>query len=156
MIRNERREGLIRSRLAAARVATGRVLVFLDSHVEVTAGWLEPLVHEILESESTVVSPTVDIIDKDSFEYHYNEPTATLGVGGFDWNMHFGWHALPAKQQRARKSAHEPARTPVLTSGMFAIAKKYFEQIGAFDDGMVGSQEHSELISSLVDLHKKP
>ena len=136
VIRNSRREGLIRSRMIGANIATGEALVFLDSHVEVADDWLEPLLHEIRKSESTVASPMVDLIDKETFEYKYNV-NEVFGVGGFDWNMQFGWHALPESQRLGRKHAHEPAKTPVMTSGMFAISKKYFEYIGSFDGAMV-------------------
>jgi polypeptide N-acetylgalactosaminyltransferase len=45
--RNQNRSGLIRSRLIGAKAAIGDTLTFLDAHVEVTHGWLTPLLYEI-------------------------------------------------------------------------------------------------------------
>lgn len=41
--------GLIRARLEGTGRAKGRVLAFLDSHCEVTVGWLEPLVATVIQ-----------------------------------------------------------------------------------------------------------
>jgi polypeptide N-acetylgalactosaminyltransferase len=93
VLRNKRREGLIRTRLFGAKVATGDVLIFLDSHIEATDGWLEPLIAEISRNKTVVVTPMIDIIDKDTFEYKYSK-NSRVSVGGFDWNLHFTWVSL--------------------------------------------------------------
>jgi polypeptide N-acetylgalactosaminyltransferase len=91
VVRADKREGLIRARLLGAKAAKGPVLTFLDSHVEATTGWLEPLLHRITKEPTTVVCPVIDVIDDDSLEYHYSDSKGT-SVGGFDWNLQFTWH----------------------------------------------------------------
>lgn len=66
------RMGLIRARLAGARLAKGDVLVFLDAHCEGVVGWLEPLLQRIKESRSSVLVPIIDVIDAKDFHYSVN------------------------------------------------------------------------------------
>lgn len=47
LFENEDRQGLIKARMTGAKAATGEVLVFLDSHMEVYNGWVAPLLGKI-------------------------------------------------------------------------------------------------------------
>lgn len=64
--------GLIRARLAGARLAKGEVLVFLDAHCECVTTWLEPLLHRIKEKHNAVLVPIIDVIEAKNFYYSTN------------------------------------------------------------------------------------
>lgn len=66
------RLGLIRARLAGARLAKGEVLLFLDAHCEANIGWIEPLLARIKESHTSVLVPIIDVIDAKDFHYSIN------------------------------------------------------------------------------------
>lgn len=70
-IRNlKRRSGLIVTRMEGARMATGEVLVFFDSHVEVQHNWLPPLLQPIVENRRIATLPIVDYFDPFTFEFY--------------------------------------------------------------------------------------
>jgi hypothetical protein len=66
------RLGLIRARLAGARLAKGDTLVFLDAHCECVVQWLEPLLQRIKEKETSVLVPIIDVIEAKNFYYSTN------------------------------------------------------------------------------------
>lgn len=129
VVRQKKREGLIRSRLAGAATVKGDVIVFLDSHIEATEGWLEPLMGPIAENRTTVVTPVIDVIDDTTFKYNYGS-VSSVSVGGFDWNLQFNWHGLPERERKRRKHELDPVRTPTMAGGLFAMSKIYFEELG--------------------------
>ena len=61
LYRNAKRQGLVRSRLKGAELTAGVVLTFLDSHCEVTEGWVEPLLTRIKEDRRNVVCPVIEV-----------------------------------------------------------------------------------------------
>ncbi|CAB3236690.1 unnamed protein product [Arctia plantaginis] len=134
IVRATRREGLIRARLLGARFVTAPVLTYLDSHCECTEGWLEPLLDRIARNKTTVVCPVIDVIDDNTLEYHYRD-SSSVNVGGFDWNLQFNWHPVPAKEKARHQHTAEPVWSPTMAGGLFAIDKDFFEKLGTYDSG---------------------
>lgn len=61
---------MTRSRHAGSRVATGDVMIFLDSHCEGLVDWIRPLLQRIKENRKAVVTPVIDLLEQDTLKYH--------------------------------------------------------------------------------------
>lgn len=131
-VRNEKREGLIRSRVIGARDATGDVLVFLDSHIEVNRQWLEPLLRLVKAENATLAVPVIDLINADTFEY----TPSPLVRGGFNWGLHFRWEHLPEGTLKVPDDFKGPFLSPTMAGGLFAVNRLYFQHIGEYDMAM--------------------
>ncbi|KAG8444316.1 hypothetical protein GDO86_009485 [Hymenochirus boettgeri] len=73
VLRNDRREGLMRSRVKGADAAQSKVLTFLDSHCECNDHWLEPLLERVSEmSPKCTTTPMIAgglfVMNKSYFE----------------------------------------------------------------------------------------
>lgn len=131
ILRNTKREGLIRSRVFGARNSTGDVLLFLDSHVEVNVDYAEPLLGRIKADRKVLVMPVIDIINADTFEYS----SSPLVRGGFNWGLHFKWDNLPAGTLARDEDFLGPFKSPTMAGGLFAVDRSYFQEMGEYDLG---------------------
>ncbi|XP_028345367.1 polypeptide N-acetylgalactosaminyltransferase 11 isoform X4 [Physeter macrocephalus] len=132
VIRNTKREGLIRGRMIGAAHATGEVLVFLDSHCEVNVMWLQPLLAAIREDRQMVVCPVIDIISADTLAYS----SSPVVRGGFNWGLHFKWDLVPLSELGGTDGATAPIKSPTMAGGLFAMNRNYFSELGQYDSGM--------------------
>ncbi|CAF1000536.1 unnamed protein product [Rotaria magnacalcarata] len=130
LLRNEKRLGLISSRVKAANIATGQTLMFLDSHVEVLNGWLLYLLEEIKKDRKTIVCPIIDVLTWDAFQLLQG---ATDIFGTFSWKMIFRWSKV---QGFTMTSQALPIKTPTMAGGLYAIDRLYFEELGMYDEGI--------------------
>ena len=133
IVRSSKREGLIKARLSGARVATGDILIFLDSHCETTVGWLEPLAFNIKKDRTAVIAPVIDVINDKNLEYSSGD-SYYFQVGGFTWSGHFTWIDVP--EDFTKKNPTTPITSPTMAGGLFAIDRKYFWQSGSYDEKM--------------------
>lgn len=132
LLRNDKREGLIRARVFGSRNASGQVLVFLDSHIEVNAGWSEPLLEVISSNRTAFVMPVIDLINADTFIYS----SSPLVRGGFNWGLHFKWDSLPSGTLEKDTDFVGPFKSATMAGGLFAVDRHYFKELGEYDTGM--------------------
>uniref|UniRef100_A0A3P9I452 Polypeptide N-acetylgalactosaminyltransferase n=1 Tax=Oryzias latipes TaxID=8090 RepID=A0A3P9I452_ORYLA len=132
LIHSTRRLGVGGCRTMAAAKAKGQVLVFMDSHCECHEGWLEPLLERVSQDRSRVVSPVMDVIDWQTFQYNATQWPVR---GVFDWRLDFYWELNPPLQEIPPEEAVLPS--PALGGGVLAIDRNFFQSVGAYDPGML-------------------
>lgn len=112
IIHSPTRIGLIKARMMGAVNSQSNALVFMDAHIEVTTGWLEPLLDRLVINKNTTAIAVVDSIDMETLEYRYRSDPEHISVTGFDWNLMFNWKRIPDSERARRKNPNEPIRSP--------------------------------------------
>ncbi|XP_071454962.1 N-acetylgalactosaminyltransferase 7 [Hetaerina americana] len=137
LLRNNEREGLIRTRANGAKEAKGEVILFLDAHCEVNKNWLPPLLAPIYRNRTVMTVPVIDGIDHNTFEYRpvYQDDHHYRGI--FEWGMLYKENELPPQEAAAREHKSAPYKSPTHAGGLFAIDRKYFLELGAYDPGLL-------------------
>ncbi|KAF0992565.1 hypothetical protein HZS_757 [Henneguya salminicola] len=130
IIRPRKRIGLTVARLEGAKKATGDVLIFLDSHCEAFDGWLEPLLSDIKDNPTYAITPVIEIIDLEDFSISSHKVNI-ISVGTFTWKGDFNWFT-PQNQD----SSSNLIKSPTMAGGLFAIGRKYFFEVGSYDEKM--------------------
>ncbi|CAG9536128.1 unnamed protein product [Cercopithifilaria johnstoni] len=137
LIRNTEREGLIRTRNIGAKEAVGDVVIFLDAHCEVNINWLPPLLAPIRQNRKVMTVPVIDGIDKDDWSYRMVYSSADRHYRGiFEWGLLYKETEISGQELTRRKHSSEPFRSPTHAGGLFAINKKWFEELGYYDPGL--------------------
>ncbi|XP_016058600.1 PREDICTED: polypeptide N-acetylgalactosaminyltransferase 9 [Miniopterus natalensis] len=131
IVRNSRREGLIRARLQGWKVATAPVVGFFDAHVEFSTGWAEPALTRIREDRRRIVLPAIDNIKFDTFEVQQYASAAH----GYNWGL-WCMYIIPPQDWLDRGDEAAPTRTPAMIGCSFVVDREYFGDIGLLDPGM--------------------
>uniref|UniRef100_A0A3P8TD58 Polypeptide N-acetylgalactosaminyltransferase n=1 Tax=Amphiprion percula TaxID=161767 RepID=A0A3P8TD58_AMPPE len=131
IVRNQKREGLIRARIEGWKVATAEVTGFFDAHVEFTPSWAEPVLARIKEDHKRIILPSIDNIKHDTFEVERYENSGH----GYNWEL-WCMYINPPKQWWDEGDMSAPIRTPAMIGCSFVANRDYFGELGLLDSGM--------------------
>ena len=122
VVRQDSREGLIRSKSHGAAIARGDLIIFLDAHVKPEKNWLDPLFLHTNENWKRVVVPVIPILNGDKWKV---ESTAVGYKMMFDWSLGFNWFDDGNDW------------VPIMSGGLLAITRRYWHWSGEYDNGML-------------------
>ncbi|XP_049538661.1 putative polypeptide N-acetylgalactosaminyltransferase 9 [Anopheles darlingi] len=132
ILRAPQRLGLIAAKVYGAKASKAQIITFLDSHVECTVGWLEPLIQEVARNATTIAIPTIDLIDL--YSMALDKDKGPLRVGAYQWDLNFGWWGRAA-MHKSYPNPFVPFDTPAMAGGLFSIDRTFFERLGWYDEG---------------------
>lgn len=89
IIRSREHVGIIKNRISGAVNAKGPVLVFLDSHVEVMYGWLEPLLARFVYHHDVLATVFSLRVNGDSMKFDTFNIDKPQHFGGVTWKLEF-------------------------------------------------------------------
>lgn len=131
------RQGVAPTRNAGARVAAGRILIFLDGHCLPEEGALERLVEVVERFEGrALATPRVAVLDEGPWRNRLED-----GVGhGFTLDLETldrRWVALSHMKPVDPSPMGFPLyESPGLAGCAFAVDRRLFDALGGFDEGM--------------------
>lgn len=123
LIRSPTRIGLMKARMLGAVNAKGPALIFMDSHIEVTIGWLEPLLDRLVLDKNTIAMSKTDITNWNTLEYICDGGCHTVLVTGMTWDMKFIWKAPYEPEGKKRKHHQDPVASPTMLGAFFGNKK---------------------------------
>ncbi|KAL0979229.1 hypothetical protein UPYG_G00182420 [Umbra pygmaea] len=131
IVRNSRREGLIRARLHGWNAATAPVVGFFDAHVEFNTAWAEPILTRVKEDHTRIILPAIDNIKFNTFEVQQYANAAH----GYNWGL-WCMYIIPPQEWLDKGDETAPIRTPAMIGCSFVVDREYFGEIGLLDPGM--------------------
>jgi polypeptide N-acetylgalactosaminyltransferase len=117
MFHRDVHDGIVGARIRGAK-AKHPIILFLDSHSEVTPGWIEPLVARIHEDRTRVVVPNIRGFNLETLQIVPGDlwPPAK---GSFNWRLSFT--IVPASVERdlvgTGPKKTRPIKSPIMPGG---------------------------------------
>ena len=134
LVTTKRRSGLGVALNLAISKATGKVLIFLKSCVEVTHNWLPPLLAPIIEDSNTITIPNFIKVKPNAFGYD-DFKNGNLDLIYWNWGLFTksSTTTLQKINDQYEYLVTLPYRLNILSSLQFAISAEFIREIGFFD-----------------------
>jgi GT2 family glycosyltransferase/glycosyltransferase involved in cell wall biosynthesis len=141
LLRNEKNQGFIRSCNAAAKIALGEYLYFLNNDTEVTANWLDELLHSFSKFPGTGLVGSKLIYPDGRLQE----------AGGIIWQDGSAWNF--GRFQDQNLPVYNYAREVDYCSGAsIMVPKVLFDELGGFDEHYLPAYcEDSDLALKIRD-----
>jgi len=135
------RQGLILAKMKGVELASGPVLVFMESHCIVNREWLPPLLQRLEEKPRALVQPVLDYIPQtDWTKYYANQ------AGKSHWRYEWNLNLINSNPGEERKAGVKPYTSPGTSGGILAIRTEWFRHLKFWDPGMLQwGGDHFEL-----------
>ena len=131
-LRHEKQQGLIRSKSDGANHANGDIVMFLDCHVKPAKDWWKPIVSNIQTNYKRVVMPIITNLDVDTWTDISPKGDSGMAKCYITLDAEFKWF----NGQSQRELADGVNYVPVLSGGLLAISKRWWNETGGYDDEM--------------------
>lgn len=135
IIRSPVRHGIMESRMIGVLNAKAPVIFFLDSHVEVMYGWLEPVLDRFKYHQELLVTSSHQSLDQTSLDNALRHNYDPIYFGGFRWNLDFSGVKIKEYEKDNPLPVYDPKPVPTVFGSMHAIWKDFFIKIGMYDAG---------------------
>jgi len=148
LVRRETHDGIVGARNRGAKEALYPIIVILDSHAEVSHGWLEPLVARIHEDRTRVIVPNIVPINIESMKLE-GGGTWPPQRGSFNWRLTFTIILADTQLDIIEHGVNKQAsaiKSPVMPGGLFAMDREFYFELGQYDPEIrLYGAEHIEM-----------
>ena len=133
--------GQVASRIAGAKLAKSPVVVFADWRVLGTVGWLRPLVGALSVEPNAIIVPHLD----DASDPAAFATTPERLLAEYIWPL----SVRMIENATAVPTTHGLYRSPALRGDLFAVRRSFWQQLGGYDDELVGDPVAANLELSI-------
>ncbi|KAK2162412.1 hypothetical protein LSH36_99g04051 [Paralvinella palmiformis] len=130
LIRNREHLSMGASRMTGLKETKADTVIFLDTNVVVSKGWLEPLMG-LLNTESNVIAvPHFDSIN-DPVSYEYKGTIDSL-TASLSWSL----SVRMTKSEEQLTDPTMPLKSPALRGNAMAVNKAHLQALGGYDEDL--------------------